>query len=141
MFQQMTTIFVPFFLWVIANYLVCSIRDGEGKLSDVYQATAYTLLPMIITLPLVTVISNALSFNEAFIYSTLMFIGLFITGLYMVIMVKEIHYYDMKPTIANILISLFTAIMILAVLFIVYLLLNEVYVLISDVIRELIIRG
>ena len=141
MFQQMTTIFVPFFLWVIANYLVCSIRDGEGKLSDVYQATAYTLLPMIITLPLVTVISNALSFNEAFIYSTLMFIGLFITGLYMVIMVKEIHYYDMKPTIANILISLFTAIMILAVLFIVYMLLNEVYVLISDVIRELIIHG
>jgi len=141
MFQQMTTIFVPFFLWVVANYLVCSIRDGEGKLSDVYQATAYTLLPMIITLPLVTFISNALSFNESFIYSTLMFIGLFITGLYMVIMVKEIHYYDMKPTISNILISLFTAIMILAVLFIVYLLLNEVYVLISDVIRELIIRG
>ncbi|MBU1143650.1 MAG: YIP1 family protein [Firmicutes bacterium] len=141
MFQQMTTIFVPFFLWVIANYLVCSIRDGEGKFSDVYQATAYTLLPMIITLPILTIVSNALSFNEAFIYSTIMFIGLFITGLYMVIMVKEIHYYDMKPTIANILISLFTAIMILAVLFIVYLLLNEVYVLISDVIRELIIRG
>jgi tetratricopeptide (TPR) repeat protein len=141
MFQQMTTIFVPFFLWVTANYLVCSIRDGEGKFSDVYQATAYTLLPMIITLPILTIISNALSFNEAFIYSTIMFIGLFITGLYMVIMVKEIHYYDMKPTIANILISLFTAIMILAVLFIVYLLLNEVYVLISDVIRELIIRG
>ena len=141
MFQQMTTIFVPFFLWVIANYLVCSIRDGEGKFSDVYQATAYTLLPMIITLPILTVISNGLSFNEAFIYSTIMFIGLFITGLYMIIMVKEIHYYDMKPTISNILISIFTAIMILAVLFIVYLLLNEVYVLISDVIRELIIRG
>ena len=141
MFQQMTTIFVPFFLWVVANYLVCSIRDGEGKFSDVYQATAYTLLPMIITLPILTIISNGLSFNEAFIYSTIMFIGLFITGLYMIIMVKEIHYYDMKPTIANILISIFTAIMILAVLFIVYLLLNEVYVLISDVIRELIIRG
>jgi hypothetical protein len=30
MFQQMITIFLPFFLFVIANYLVCSIRDGEG---------------------------------------------------------------------------------------------------------------
>lgn len=141
MFQQLTTIFVPFFLWVVANYLVCSIRDGEGKLSDVYQATAYSLLPMIITFPLVTIISNGLTYNEAFIYSTLMFIGVALTVIYMIVMVKEIHFYDMRPTIANILISIFTGIMILAVLFIVYLLLNEVFTLFSDIVRELMNRG
>ena len=140
-FQQMITIFVPFFLWVVANYLVCSIRDGEGKLSDVYQASSYTLLPMIITLPLLTIISQGLTFNESFIYTTVMNLGLIITGIYMVIMVKEIHFYDMKPTIGNILISIFTALMLLAVIFIIYLLLNEVYGLFADVIRELINRG
>jgi hypothetical protein len=141
MFQQMTTIFVPFFLWVVANYLVCSIRDGEGKLSDVYQASAVTLLPMIITFPILTIVSKGLTYNEAFIYSTLMFVGVFLTALYMVIMVKEIHFYDMKPTVANILISLFTAVMILVVLFIVYLLLNEVYGLFADIVREVVNRG
>ncbi|MCR3906432.1 MAG: hypothetical protein NUK62_05360 [Tenericutes bacterium] len=141
MFQQLTTIFLPFFLWVVANYLVCSIRDGEGKLSDVYQASASTLLPMIIAFPILTIVSKGLTYNEAFIYSTLLFIAVAITVIYMVIMVKEIHFYDMKPTIGNILISIFTALMILAVLFIVYLLLNEVWVLITDIIRELMIRG
>ncbi|MFH1693875.1 MAG: YIP1 family protein [Bacillota bacterium] len=141
MLQQMTTVFVPFFLWVVANYLVCSIRDGEGKFSDVFQATAYTLLPMIITFPILTIISKGLTYNEAFIYSTILFIGVALTVIYMIIMVKEIHFYDMKPTISNILISLFTAIMILAVLFIIYLLLNEVWTLLSDIVRELINRG
>ncbi|PKK92539.1 MAG: hypothetical protein CVV61_09220, partial [Tenericutes bacterium HGW-Tenericutes-6] len=141
MFQQIVTVFVPFFLFVVANYLVCSIRDGEGKLKDVYQASAYTLLPMIIAFPILTIVSKGLTYNEAFIYETLSFIAVAITVIYVVIMVKEVHFYDMKPTIGNILITLFTGIMILAVLFIVYLLLNEVYVLITDIIRELIVRG
>jgi sugar lactone lactonase YvrE len=139
-FQQMITIFLPFFLFVLANYLVCSIRDGEGKLSDVYQASAYTLLPLIITLPLASIVSNGLTYNESFIFTTLMFVGIFVTILYFIIMVKEIHFYDLKPTIFNILITIFTALMILAVVFIVYLLLSEVFTLISDVIREVILR-
>jgi hypothetical protein len=108
MFQQIITIFVPFFLFVLQIILVCSIRDGEGKLRDVYHASAYTLLPMIITFPLAAIVSKGLTYNEAFIYSTIMFIGLFITGVYFIIMIKEIHFYDMKPTISNLLITIFT---------------------------------
>lgn len=141
LFEQMITIFIPFLLWVIANYLVCSIRDGEGKLKDVYQASAYSLLPMIITFPIITLVSNGLTYNEAFIYDALLILGVAITVIYFIIMVKEIHFYDMKPTIGNILISIFTALMIVAVLFIVYLLLNEVYGLFADIVRELINRG
>ncbi len=141
MFQQMVTVFVPFFLFVIANYLVCSIRDGEGKLSDVYQSSAYVLLPMIIGLPILTIVSNILTYNESFIYQTLLYIVLGLTILYIIIMVKEVHFYDMKPTIGNLLITIFTGLMILAVLFIIYLLLNEVFVLFQDIIKELISRG
>lgn len=141
MFQQIITVFLPFFLFVIANYLVCSIRDGEGKLRDVYQASAYSLLPMIIALPLATLVSNGLTYNEAFIFHTILFVGLFVTALYFIIMIKEIHFYDMKPTLYNLFITLFTALMILAVVFIIYLLLNEVVTLFLDIIREVISRG
>ena len=141
MFQQMVTVFVPFFLFVLANYLVCSIRDGEGKLSDVYQSSAYILLPMIIGLPILTLVSNVLTYNEGFIYQTLLYIFVGLTILYIIIMVKEVHFYDMKPTIVNLFVTIFTALMILAVFFIIYLLLNEVFVLFSDIIKELISRG
>jgi hypothetical protein len=56
-------------------------------------------------------------------------------------MIKEIHYYEVKQTVSNILISVFTALMIVVVVFIVYLLLGEVVTLVLDIIREVTVRG
>jgi tetratricopeptide (TPR) repeat protein len=134
--EQVITVFVPFFLWVISNYLVCSIRDGDGKLSEVFQGSALTLLPMIITLPILTVVSQGLTLNEAFIYDIIFGIGLTFTIIYFFIMVKEIHFYDVRPTFSNILLTLFTAVMMLAMTFIIFFLLGEVYQLIADMIQE-----
>lgn len=139
--QQVIAVFLPLALWVISNYLVSSIRDGEGKLSDVYQATAYILIPMIITLPLLTLISQVLTNQEAFIYDAIMFIGLFLSFVYLIFMVKEVHFYEMRSTIANILITIFTAIMILLFVLIIYLLLGEAFGFISDILREVNSRG
>ncbi len=141
LFEQMIFVFVPFTLWVLANYLVSSIRDGEGKLRDVFQASAYALLPMIITLPLLTCISQGLTNNEAFIYDTIFNLGLILTGVYIFAMVKEIHFYGTKQTLGNILITLFTAIMILVFVAIIYLLLSEVFGFFIDIYREVTSRG
>jgi len=139
--EQVITIFVPFFLWVIANYLVCSIRDGDGKLSEVFQGSALTLLPMIITFPILTIISQGLTLNEAFIYEIILGIGVTITIIYFFIMVKEIHFYDIKPTLSNIFITIFTGVMMLAMAFIIFFLLGEVYQLLADMIQEVTSRA
>jgi len=139
--EQVITIFVPFFLWVIANYLVCSIRDGDGKLSEVFQGSALTLLPMIITFPILTIISQGLTLNEAFIYEIILGIGVTITIIYFFIMVKEIHFYDIKPTFSNIFITIFTGVMMLAMAFIIFFLLGEVYQLLADMIQEVTSRA
>ena len=134
--EQAIGVIVPFGLWVISNYLVCSIRDGDGKLTEVFQASALTLLPMIITFPILTVVSHALTLNESFIYELIYGIGLSFTVIYFFIMVKEIHFYDIRPTFKNILITIFTGIMLLAMTLIVVFLLGEVYQLIADIIQE-----
>lgn len=141
LFEEIIRIFVPFTLWVLANYLVSSIRDGEGKLKDIFQATSITLLPMIIVYPILVILSYGLTYNEAFVYDLVLYLGLAFTGVYLFLMVKEIHFYDIKPTIKNILITLFTAIMIMAVVIIVYFLLNEVVGVIIDIIQEAIAHG
>ena len=51
-------------------------------------------------------------------------------------MVKEIHFYDMRPTFKNILITLFTGVMLLALTLIIIFLLTEVYQLFADIIQE-----
>jgi hypothetical protein len=134
--EQIIGVFVPFGLWVISNYLVCSIRDGDGKLTEVFQASALTLLPMIITLPILTFISHGLTLNESFIYELVYGIGLTLTIIYFFIMVKEIHFYDIKPTLSNILITIFTGIMLMAMTLIIVFLLGEVYQLVADIIQE-----
>ncbi|MDY0347123.1 MAG: hypothetical protein RBQ70_05610, partial [Acholeplasma sp.] len=133
--------FVPFFLWVVANYLVCSIRDGEGKLRDVYQSSAYALLPMIIALPILAWMSHGLTLNEAFIFSFIFNVVVGITVVYFMVMVKEIHFYEMRTTISNILITIFTALMILVMVAIVYILLSEILQVFLDIIREVTSRG
>ncbi len=122
--------------WVLSNYLIGSIRDGEGKMSNILQGTAYILLPLIIMLPIASIISNFLTYNEKFIYTVIFIIGIMLSVVYLIIMVKEIHFYDMKPTIANILISIFTAVMIVVFIIIIYMLFSEVIGLFQDIIRE-----
>jgi len=139
--EEIVKVFVPLLLFVSANYLVCSIRDGEGRFKDVYLATSYSLLPAIIGLPIITIVSQVLTLNEGFIFDAMYAITLFFTGFYMLFMIKEIHYYDLKNTIGNFLITLFTGLMIVVVIFIIYLLLGEIVTLILDIIREVNVRA
>lgn len=140
-FEQLISILVPFGLWVVSNYLVCSIRDGDGKLSEVFQGSALTLLPMIIVFPILTIISHGLTLNEVFVYDVIFGLGVSFTVIYYFIMVKEIHFYDIKPTFKNILITIFTGIMLLAMTLIIIFLLGEVYQLVADIIQEVNSRG
>ena len=58
-----------FALAIISHYLISSIRDGEGKLQDIYCSLAYSLVPYIILKPIAIVLSHMLTYNEGF-YNT-----------------------------------------------------------------------
>ena len=70
-----------------------------------------------------------------------MFIGLFLSFIYIIFMVKEVHFYEMKATIANIFVTIFTAIMLLLFALIIYLLIGEAFGVVADIIREVNSRG
>ena len=139
--EEMLKIFLPLFLWVIANTLVSSIREGEGRFKDVYVSTIFSLTPIVIVLPIITILSHALTYNEQFIISLLQTVGIGATVIYFFIMVKETHYYSVKESIGSIFISLFTMIMMLLSTIIIYILLNELFTLIRDIIMEVFYRG
>lgn len=140
-FNQTLMVFVPMLLWVFSNYLVSSIKDGEGSLSNVYQGSIYSLLPMTITFPILVILSHILTLNEAFIFDSILYIGIGLSVFYLIYMVKEIHFYDLRPTIKNIFISIFTGLMILVMVVIIYILLNEVFTIVIDVIKEVTSRA
>jgi tetratricopeptide (TPR) repeat protein len=139
--REIAMVFAPLALWVIANYLVSTINDGEGKFKQVYMATIYSLMPYLIFKPIIVLVSNVLTLNDAFIYSFSNTILLAWSALLLFMMVKEIHGYTVGETIKNILLTLFGMLILSLVLFIIYVLLDQVYDFVYSVIKEATVRA
>jgi tetratricopeptide (TPR) repeat protein len=139
-FEETLKIFLPFFLFVIANYLIGTIREGEGRFKDIYITTIFSLAPYFLALPILTIMSKGLTYNETFLISLVQFVSIFVTVIYFFFMVKETHFYNVKETVASIFISFFTMVIMLLGILIVYILLNELFKLIYDLIMEVYYR-
>ncbi|QLY39538.1 hypothetical protein HF295_01140 [Hujiaoplasma nucleasis] len=138
--EELIKIILPIIVWVVANFLIGSIREGEGRLKDVYITTIYSLAPYFLTLPIIAIVSKGLTYNEAFLVSFMTTIAVGLTVIYFFFMVKETHFYNVKDTFKSIIISAFTMVMMLLGVFILYILLNELFILVKDIIMEVIYR-
>ncbi|MHC0037720.1 YIP1 family protein [Pseudoneobacillus sp. C159] len=133
-------VFVPILLFVVINYMVSTINDGEGRLKDIYIGTVYSLAPYIVFILPITLISNVLTFNESFIYlfSTRLIYAWCLLILF--IMIKEIHNYSFSETVRNIFITLFGMVIMILVVFILMVLFDQVYDFVYSIVREVILR-
>ena len=138
--EELIKVLLPLGVWVISNGLIGSIREGEGRIRDVYITTVYSLAPFFLLLPVITFISHGLTYNEAFIMTFIHTISIGLAALYFFFMVKETHFYNVKETIQSILVSAFTMVMLLLGVIIVYILLNELFSLFRDLWMEVYYR-
>ena len=127
---------VPALLWVVGNYMISAINDGEGTFRSVYVATAYSLVPYVIFTPIVIASTYVLTLNEAVIVHYLWAIALAWSLVLICISVKEIHNYTVKETVKIILLTLFFMIMAIIVCVILYLIGQQVVLFIQDIISE-----
>ncbi|MCB9453568.1 MAG: YIP1 family protein [Anaerolineaceae bacterium] len=138
---EVTYTILPIVLWNVANYLISTISDGEGRMRDVIIGSAYSLFPYALLALPIALVSNLLTYNEAFVYDFSTQLMWFWTGLMFVIMVKEIHNYSFSETVRNILTTLFTMAMFLLTGYILYVLFSQLYEFILAIIQEAGLRG
>lgn len=139
--KELLNIAVVFGFWIICNYLVSTITEGEGKLKDIYCGTIYALSPYLMFSLLVQLGSNLLTQNEAFVYTYSVY-GLYAwCGILLFMMVKEMHGYTVKQTVKNLLITLFTIILFALAAFICYLLAKQLIDFVVNVVQEVSVRG
>jgi hypothetical protein len=136
-----TTFLGGFGLFVFANYLVATITNGEGWLKDVYIATAHALVPYLVLTPILTVISNGLTYNEIIVYQIIDTLRYGWSAVLIILMIKEVHNYDVKGLLKNIFLTFFTMLMMLLVGFLLYVLTAQVVNYIEGIIREVMLRG
>ena len=134
------TFFGVWLLLVVCCYLVCTIRDGEARFRDLFIGGAYILAPMILFLPIRILLTNVLSYNEAFFITLLDVISYGWTGLLIVLAIMYLNDYSFKRTLATLLLTLFTVLVTVALGFVIYVLINQLVNFISGIYGEVVYR-
>ena len=106
-----------FAMFILSNYLVTSIKDGEGGIVDIFKLVSYGLFPLTITLFGVTLISHIVTLNEVFLLNFGLMFGGAYAGAILWLGFQETHNYSFKSTFSSLLITVFFMIIILVVLF------------------------
>ncbi|RLQ96620.1 hypothetical protein [Falsibacillus albus] len=140
LFGELLKLIIPLALFIIINYLVSTINDGEGRLKDIYIGTIYALAPYIVFILPITFLTNILTLNEAFIYIFSIRIVYAWCLVILFIMVMEIHNYVFSETVRNFLFTIFGMVIMILVVFIVFVLVDQVYDFVYSVIKEAVLR-
>lgn len=119
---------VYFFTWVIGNWALCTLFDGEGTLKKICIYSAYALVPYIVCTFIAVFMSNFLVQEEAIWIYAINYLGIGWSLVLMIQAMKAVHQYSFTKTIIS---MIFTVIAMLLILFLAILLLSlfqQVYV-------------
>lgn len=101
--RQAFTILALFFGYCIANWAFTCLFDGEGTFADIYRATGYALLPLILTTALLIPMSNFFVMEEQAFYTTISSLGAVWTAFLLLISVLVTHNYSLGKGLGMIL--------------------------------------
>jgi sugar lactone lactonase YvrE len=136
-----TGISLLLFLFVIANTLVSSIMEGEGSLKNIFKVSVLSTTPFIFYGIFLAIITNVLTLNESFIYSTAVNIIIVWMIVNLFISLMELHNFGIVKTLKNVFITLAIMLIIVVIIFVVGLLLFEEVSFVIDLMMEVIGRG
>lgn len=125
-----------FVLFVVGNWAVCSLMDGNGKMKEIITVTAYSLLPYIFSKILVIILSNVLTASEGMFLTIISTIGIIWTALILIIGLSSIHQYYIGKTLLTTVISLFAMVIIAIIVFLLFSLMQQIVSFIASIVDE-----
>jgi tetratricopeptide (TPR) repeat protein len=131
---------IIFSLWVIANYFVCLISDGEGSFKNVYVSTAMSFTPLLFIIPVMALFSNVLTLQESVFFTGPITFAFIWVAIYFFFMIKEVHNYEVSETVGIIFKSAFTMLIMGIFIFVIYSLNSQIFRVSEQIIRELVER-
>lgn len=123
-------------LFILCQYLVTSIQDGEGTLGEIYKGVSYSMYPFILACIASTLFSYVATNNEVFILNVIFLFGLGYSILLVFISIAEIQNYTFGQTIKSILLTILFVVIILLVLAFIQMTLRQVWSFLEEIIKE-----
>ena len=140
-FYMIATVLIPAFLFILGNWCLTTLFDGEGSFKDIFIATSYSLVPLVILLIPATLLTNVLSLDEVAVCTLLKGIALVWVGFLLFFGIMTTHGYTMGK---NFLITICTIVGMIFIAFIIMLFSNLVSRMVSfigEIITEISYRS
>ncbi|MBR4031521.1 MAG: YIP1 family protein [Clostridia bacterium] len=134
---QAIGVLVPLFLFVLANWCLTTLFEGEGSFKDIFVACSYSLLPVPLLLIPATILSNFVTTSELGIVTMISTISFIWLGILIFFGTQVTHDYTMGKNIITI---LGTAVGMVFIMFIVLLfstLIGKMISLVTNIVTEL----
>ena len=133
-------LFVPVLTWVLASYMMTTILDGETLFTETLLFSSYALTPYIVFTPILTLASRIMDNSQTGLFATLEVVILGWVVLLMILALKEMNGYSMGKTVLMILLTLFTMVMIWAMLILLFTIASQFVGMVREMFYEVIYR-
>lgn len=127
-------------IWIVANWAVCTLMEGEGRVRDIAIITAHSLIPLIISDLAIIVLSNVLTIREGAFLSFLAGLSLYWTGMLLFIGVMIIHRYSAGKAVASMVLTIAGILFILFLGALVYSLFSQMIIFFGNIFTEIMYR-
>ncbi|MCL1788842.1 MAG: YIP1 family protein [Oscillospiraceae bacterium] len=129
-----------FLVWVIANWSLCTLFNGEGTMKAIFCMSSYALFPYIASMIIYTVASNILLWRERGFLTFIIVLGLVWSILMMISGIKAIHQYSVPKTLLAIIFTLLAMVIILFIVVLLVALFQQIYIFFYTIYTELLYR-
>ncbi len=124
-------------LWVVSNWLVCTLLGGIGKLREIYIITCYSLIPTLVGSLTRLICTHLLSPEEAVFLNIFVTACTLYTAFILIVGIMRIHDFGFGRFLGTTLLSAVAMIIIVFLLFLIYLLAQQIYTWLSTLFVEL----
>ena len=130
----------PFFLWCISNWCLTTLMDGEGTFGDIYMATAYACVPLIIILMPLSILSNWMALDMFSYYVFFTSAAIAWTGFLMVVSTLVVHQYGIFKTLITCGLIIVGIVIIIFLVLLFYNLCSQLFGFVLSIVNEITFR-
>lgn len=131
---------VLFITWVVGNWAVCTLLDGEGTMKNIFIYSAYALIPYVVSIYLDVFLSHILIRDEYIFIEAISILGLGWSVVLVFSAIKSVHQYTLTKTIFAIILTIAAMLIMLFLLVLLLSLFQQVYVFAYSIYTELAYR-
>lgn len=137
LFFEVCKILIPLMTFVVVNYGLSTLNDGEARFGEIFIGTAFSMLPYILLMPVATLLSRILSGNDSGLYQAVIaFIWIWVFYLFYR-QVNVLNNYTFPQTVGSIVLTVFSMLIVWALLVLLYLLSRNLWYFFQNVWMEM----